>query len=376
MYANITEPQNYLTILNYNENKLEEKKGECIYAGNFLKNADELTLADKRERFDNIVVLNNRVRYKGMHATLNFDRNERLSQEKLIRIAKEYMERVGFGDQPYLVYQHFDAGHPHLHIVSISIRHDGSHIHNSRIGADLSNPARIAIEKKFGLINVKEQGNKEEGISISLPAQKIQYGKLPTKTAIHNTLNYVFENYKFRSLPELNAILRLYNLRADGGKPGSRLHQHRGLIYVILDEKGKKIGVPQKASSFDFQPTLGWLEKKFYDNLALDPVHLKRVQAAINSLLRRGLTNREEFAQALMKAKVQVVGPNESADFLQDIHFVDLRGMQVVAETDLEKDTLAKLAKLPLRKDDQAKKPEDELSLQPQMKKNQKSRKI
>jgi hypothetical protein len=44
-----------------------------------------------------------------------------LSKEKITEIAVEYMDKIGFGEQPYLVYQHFDSGHTHLHIVTTNI---------------------------------------------------------------------------------------------------------------------------------------------------------------------------------------------------------------------------------------------------------------
>ena len=44
-----------------------------------------------------------------------------LNKEKLCAIAETYMKAIGFEKQPYLVYRHYDAGHPHIHIVSTNI---------------------------------------------------------------------------------------------------------------------------------------------------------------------------------------------------------------------------------------------------------------
>lgn len=89
--------------------------------------------------------------FKAVHISLNFHPGEKLTEETLKEIAHEYMERMGFGAQPYLVYQHFDAGHPHLHIVTTNIRRDGSRITLYRIGKYESESARQAIENKDGL---------------------------------------------------------------------------------------------------------------------------------------------------------------------------------------------------------------------------------
>lgn len=56
------------------------------------------------------------------------------------------MERIGFGEQPYLVYKHNDAAHTHVHIATINIKPDGKRIDTHGIGWKLSEPARIALE--------------------------------------------------------------------------------------------------------------------------------------------------------------------------------------------------------------------------------------
>lgn len=69
--------------------------------------------------------LNERASTKTLHVSLNFDPSEKLNPQKLLLIANEYMNRIGFAEQPFLVYKHVDAGHPHIHIVSTTIQADG-----------------------------------------------------------------------------------------------------------------------------------------------------------------------------------------------------------------------------------------------------------
>jgi len=102
--------------------------------------------------------------------------------------------------------------------------------------------------------------------------------KVETKQSISNVLEYVVREYKFTSLGELNAILKLYNVMADPGERDSRLRQHKGLLYRALDEQGNKIGAPIKASTFWHKPTLTNLEKKYAKNEILrikDKTHVK-----------------------------------------------------------------------------------------------------
>ncbi|MFX9193231.1 relaxase/mobilization nuclease domain-containing protein, partial [Acinetobacter baumannii] len=62
--------------------------------------------------FERLNSLNERATTKTLHVSLNFDASEKLAESKLLQIANDYMNNIGFGEQPFLVYKHEDAGHP------------------------------------------------------------------------------------------------------------------------------------------------------------------------------------------------------------------------------------------------------------------------
>src|SRR5690606_14380648 len=113
--------------------------------------------------------------------------------------------------------------HPHLHIVTTNIRNDGSRISLHNLGRNQSEKARKEIELTFGLVKAEGQKSAEEMSQIRVSAQKLTYGKTATKRAIANALIVVLNQYKFTSLPELNAILQLYNIMADRGEKDSKM---------------------------------------------------------------------------------------------------------------------------------------------------------
>lgn len=115
-------------ILNYNENKVNEGAAECILATNYAMDVENLSFTYKLNRLLKQAELNENVSRNSIHVSLNFDPSEQLSKEQLNEIADTYMQKIGFGEQPYLVYRHADAGHPHIHIVSVKVRADGSRI--------------------------------------------------------------------------------------------------------------------------------------------------------------------------------------------------------------------------------------------------------
>jgi hypothetical protein len=142
MVAKITIPNSIKRALNYNEQKMKEGVAECIYAHSFLKEAEQLNFYEKLNRFEKLIALNRRASTNTVHISLNFGLNEKIEKGKLIEIAFDYMEKIGFAEQPYLVYQHLDAGHPHIHIVTTNIQNDGGRISLHNLGRNDSTKAR------------------------------------------------------------------------------------------------------------------------------------------------------------------------------------------------------------------------------------------
>lgn len=200
-------------ILNYNENKVKAGVAECISAVNYPLELDKLNFTLKLNRFVKLAELNTNAKRNTVHISLNFDPSENHSKEKLIEIANVYMEKIGFGKQPYLVYQHHDAGHPHLHVISNNIQRDGSRIDLHLLGIRKSEPARKEIEELFSLIKAEGRKTKEQFSLQPIANRKIDYGKTESKKAINGVLNKVLFDYKYSSLAELNAVLGLYNVK-------------------------------------------------------------------------------------------------------------------------------------------------------------------
>ena len=170
-----------------------------------------------------------------------------------------------------------------------------------------------------------------------LPVEKLQYGKRPTKQAITNALAYILETFKYRSIPELNAILRLYNLRADPGKPGSRIHQHGGLFYQMLNEKGQPVGIPIKASAIYFKPGLQWLQQRFQTCPPLDPAVLQEIRRAVDDSVTQRPLAWTPFVNTLRTRQIAAIPYINFQGILYGLSFVDLRAKVVVKASELGK---------------------------------------
>jgi len=310
-------------IFNYNENKVKEAVAVCIRAENYPLEAEEMSLKMKLNFLLKRMELNENVKRNSLHISLNFDPSETdLSGEKLIEISKVYMQKLGFGDQPYLVYQHHDAGHPHLHVVTTNIKADGSRIDLHHLGIRMSEPARKAIEKEFGLV-VAEAQKKQKNQLKPVSVVKALYGKSQTKMAIQNVLEAVLNQYRYTSLPELNTVLKQYNVMAERGSENSRVYQHKGLLYRILDADGNLIGVPIKASKFYNQPTLKFLEEKFKENEARRMPHKARIKNAIDMFLTGKKATLQDLIKALEKQGIHVALRQSDTGLIYGITYVD-----------------------------------------------------
>ncbi|MDR3715856.1 MAG: relaxase/mobilization nuclease domain-containing protein [Puia sp.] len=295
--------------LNYNEKKLENGQAELILANGFLKDMDRLTFYEKMERFERQNDLNPDSKVNTMHTKVSFDPSEKetLTNEQLAKIAERYMQGIGFGDQPYLVYYHKDTDVPHIHILSTMIDSEGNRIRDFNIAKDKSEPTRKAIEEEFGLVKAADHAKKVEYELAPVNAEKIIHGEKPTKQAIQNTLHSVLKEYNVTSLSELNAVLRQYNIMADPGEEGSRTKQYRGLSYKVLDEKGDTAGIPIKASDFYFKPTLDKLEEKFESDRSERKEKLSDLRSKIDVTLAQQPENLKSFLDALSQANIDVV---------------------------------------------------------------------
>jgi Relaxase/Mobilisation nuclease domain len=321
--------------LNYNENKVREGLAESIAAVNFIAEPEHLNFYNKLLRFENLIERNGRAKTNAVHISLNFDIGEKLSQTKLIEIATTYMNKIGFGDQPYLVYEHRDAAHPHLHIVTTNIQEDGKRISIHNLGKHQSEQARIEIEEKYGL--VKAGSKQKQGFDTTLT--KAIYGKSETKRTINNIVAKVMRRYKFASVNELNAVLRQYNVMAERGKEGMTMFNKNGLLYTMLDSKGNKVGIPIKASALYCKPTMKNLDGHFKRGSALKGVHKERLIKIIDSFFHATDRHaRVNFCDYMKFYGVNVMFRENKDGIVYGLTFIDNRKGAVFNGRDLGKE--------------------------------------
>ncbi|RKR80059.1 relaxase/mobilization nuclease-like protein [Mucilaginibacter gracilis] len=343
MVARIKSGKSIRGLLNYNENKVTAGSAQLIMASLFGTELENLKFFDKLNRFQHLTELNDRVKTNSVHVMLNFDESEKPDTLTLQQIATAYMDRIGFGDQPYLVYKHNDAAHAHIHIVTTNIEADGNRISLHNIGKTLSEPARKELETEFNLVKADSKAISKANRIKPIALEKAEYGKTPTKRAITNVVSAVVSQYKFTSLAEFNAVLKQFNVIADRGKEDTLMFEKKGLIYSILDEKGNKIGIPFKASSLNDKPTLKNLEARFSQNEEKRKPFKENLKGNIDKVFRKykGIT-KSTFINELQKRNIQVVFRQNEQGITYGVTFIDNFNKTVFNGSDLGKSYTAK----------------------------------
>lgn len=338
MVAKVISGKDIKGALNYNEQKVQEGKAVCIMSNLFKEDSGRLTFFDKLNRFTDLNEKNRRTKTNTLHISLNFDATEKLKIHELNSIATTYMNKIGFGEQPYLVYEHHDAAHQHVHIVTTLIRKDGARIPIHFLGRNESEKARKEIEKEFNLVEAEKQNKSNSQVITPVNIEKAIYGKSLTKKSIASVVTLVSRNYKYTSLPELNAVLRQFNVVADRGHENSTMFEKKGLLYSIIDANGNKIGIPIKASGLPGKPMLNYLEKQFNLNQILRQPHRDKLKTIIDTLLTKpSVTSIGQLKLQLEKHNIHTVFRTNVDGRMYGVTFIDNQSRVVFNGSDLGK---------------------------------------
>ncbi|MBN8856071.1 MAG: hypothetical protein BGO55_16590 [Sphingobacteriales bacterium 50-39] len=329
MFAKVNSYSNIRKALYYNDQKIKTGQAEIIHAANFIKDAGEMSKKEVLNRFDQRISLNGRTVNPVAHISIGFQPADDITNTQMKILADRYMEGIGFVEQPYLVYRHYDVTLAHMHIVATNIREDGSRINMNNIIFWRSRQVADALADEFSLRKNKRSDINQKAVFEVKEALSIEYGKSPTMRAISDVLNTVVENYKYDNLAELNAAMRTYNLIAYRGKESSHLYKVGGLLYQALDVKGNRIGCPIKASRFFLKPTLKYLEQKFVENKALKEGSRQRVGTAVDWVLAGKSTDWTGFMQSMEREGISVIKQGIKEGKAEEVFFVDHRGKAV-----------------------------------------------
>ena len=318
MIAKISATENLGGALGYNFKKVDKEEASILFAQNLYQNKKgTYTMAEVFADMQALIPEKCRTKKTVFHCSLNPHPDDKISDEQLVQIAKEYMEALGYGKQPYIVFKHNDIAREHIHIVSLRVNGEGKKI-NDKFEKRRSKKITDTLERKFGLIpssKVTDKAMKE--------TPKIDTTQRNIKEQVASILRMVMKHYRFCSLGELNAILGKYNLAVEEVKTEYRGKRYEGLVYVPTDDKSNKVSTPIHAS--DIGRGVGYTavqNRMQKSRQAVKPL-IPTVRHKVLQVMRTSPQTEKELRQRLEEQGLRVVIRKNDSGRIYGITFID-----------------------------------------------------
>lgn len=320
MIAKISATANLGGTLGYNFKKVEQKEASVLLAnGLYQQSGKPYTMEQVFEDMQLAIPDKCRTKKVVFHCSLNPHPDEHLDDETLRAIAKEYMEELGYGKQPYIVFKHSDIAREHIHIVSLRVDSEGRKV-NDRFEKWRSKRITTALEEKYSLIPSSKKSVKEEK-PLSPMAVDIERGNI--KQQIEGVMRFVLKHYAFQSLGELNAALAPYQLSAEEVKREYRGKQYDGVIYVPTDREGNKVGTPIHASEIGRGVGYDALKRRMGQSKALIAQHLGSMRSRLLEVMHSSPRTIEDLQRRLEQVGLRVFTRRSKSGRLYGITFID-----------------------------------------------------
>ena len=321
MIAKISATENLGGALGYNFKKVEKGEASILLAAELYQDKEgTYTMAEVFADMQALIPEKCRTKKMVFHCSLNPHPDEKLSDETLTQIAKEYMEALGYGNQPYIVFKHNDIAREHIHIVSLRVDGEGKKI-NDRFEKRRSKQIIDTLERKYNLIPSSKVSEKAV-----TETPKVDTIKGNIKEQVANVAHMVLKHYRFCSLGEFNAILSKYNLAVEEVKTEFRGKKYDGLVYVPTDDKGGKVSTPINAS--DIGRGVGYTavqNRMQKSKQAIKPL-VPTIRGKVLQTMRTSPQTEEELRQRLEGQGLRAVIRKNESGRIYGITFIDDEG--------------------------------------------------
>ena len=258
MVAKISVGSSLFGALAYNGEKINEAKGRLLTTNRIYNDGTgTMDIHRAMEDFLALMPMRSKVEKPVVHISLNPHPDDILTDTELQNIAREYLEKMGFGNQPYLVFKHEDIDRHHLHIVTVRVDENGKCI-SDKNNYYRSKQITRELEKKYGLHDAERRNRR-----LDTPLRKVDASAGDVKKQAGNIVKAISGQYRFQTMGEYRALLSLYNVTVEEAHGNVRGREYHGLVYSVTDDKGNKVGNPFKSSLFGKSVGYEAVQKKF-----------------------------------------------------------------------------------------------------------------
>ncbi len=298
MVAKISLGNSLYGALAYNGEKINKEKGRVLDTNKIYNDGSgNIDIHRAFEDFKRWMPQSTRAEKTMMHISLNPHLDDVMSEGQYAQLAREYMEKMGFGDMPYIIVKHEDIDRHHIHIVALRVRPDGSVISDKNNFYKSKEICR-ELEKKYGLHSAERQK-----ITPDMPIKKIDPAG-DIKRQVANTVKMVGMRYKFQTMGEYNAILGLYNVKCEQTDGRVNGREYHGLVYFATDDNGKVIASPFKASRLGKFASRTAIDSRF--EKAADKIDVKPTKRMVAEVMAQS-SGKDDFIARLKEKNIDLV---------------------------------------------------------------------
>ena len=319
MIAKISSSANLAGALGYNFKKVVSGDASVLLAeGLYANPGGSYTMEEVLSDMQAAIPKKCRTKNVVFHCSLNPHPDEKLSDEQLTQIAQEYMQTLGYGEQPYIVFKHHDIEREHIHIVSLRVNSTGEKI-NDKFENRRSKRITDHLEHKYGLI--PSTPSKEQRTNV--PASQEHLPSYNIRSEIAQTLRGVLEHYHFCSLGEFKAILGAYQLTVEEVKNTYRGREYNGFVYAPTDEAGNKLCPPLHASKIGRGVGYTALQSKMRQSKQGIKPFLPEIRQRVLAVMRTSPQTEEELLASLEKSGLRCLIRKSEGGRIYGITFID-----------------------------------------------------
>ena len=321
MVAKISIGSSLYGALAYNSEKINKEEGRLLGANKIILPADgQIDIGRIAENFREFMPMMGRTKKPVLHISLNPHPDDKLTDQDFEILAREYLEKLGFGDQPFIIYKHEDIDRHHIHIVTVNVNEQGKRL-NQDFLFRRSKKITTELEEKYNLHKAQR-----EKITPYMPIKKVDPSG-DIKRQVANTVKMVGMRYKFQTMGEYNAVLSLYNIRCEQTDGRVNGREYHGLVYFATDDDGKVIANPFKASRLGKFASRTAIDSRF--EKAKDKIDIAPTKRKVADCLAQS-TGKDDFTSKLKNRGIDVVFRYTDEGRIYGVTFIDHNTMTVL----------------------------------------------
>ncbi|MXN90947.1 relaxase/mobilization nuclease domain-containing protein [Flavobacterium sp. Sd200] len=338
MVAKIGRGKSLFGALAYNMSKVNNNTATVLAGQKIIESPDgTFTTAQISNSFQAYLVANRKTEKPVVHISLNPDPDDTVNNNDYKAIAKDYMAKMGYGKQPFIVFKHNDIERSHIHIVTVCVDEQGRKISDA-FEKRKSMAACRELERKYNLKSaVEKKQDRTEPIF-----KPVNYKAGDIKSQMAAVIRYLPKYYQYTTLGTYNVLLSLFNITAEEVKGQYDGKARQGLVYFTLNEKGEKTSNPFKASLFG----KGAGHSELQSHFAKSKMQLQNSpsRSTLKTTIEQTILaskNEDEFKSGLKEVGINTVVRRTADNRIYGITFIDHQSRSVWNGSQLTKNLSA-----------------------------------